>query len=126
MLGAEFARAFHTFPHPILAYVRHSSCSHGSHRLINGLQREKCLLRDPYSSIEARARRYIVVKGASLPSTQILLKLYLDLSRNESKVPGNAAFANGIVGIRFLAPIPAPAPARLPPSALSGPAKCAF
>lgn len=82
--------------------------------------------RDPYSSIEARARRYIVVKRASLPSTQILLKLYLDLSRNESKVPGNAAFANGIVGSRFLAPIPAPAPARLPPSALSGPAKCAF
>lgn len=94
-LGTEFARAFHTFPPPILAYVRHSSCSHKSHRLINGLQREKCLLRDPYSSIEARARRYIVVKGASLPSTHILLP---DLSRNESEVLGNTAFANDIVG----------------------------
>lgn len=106
------------FPFHILAYVRHSSCSHGSHRLINGLQREKCSLRDSYSSIEARAEAYSVLKGTALPSTQILL-LHLDLSRFESEALS-----------QFLAPVPelapAPAPARLPPSALSGPGKCAF
>lgn len=96
-LGTEFARAFHIFPPPILAYVRHSSCSHKSHRLINGLQREKCLLRDPNSSIEARAKAYSVMNGATFPSTQILL-LYLDLSRNKSEVLSDAAFPNGIVG----------------------------